>query len=96
MSMAPTYQVIPVKRCIHTTDVDIRKSSIYFEDANLFPAVLLKDQLRGVHLVTACRETVLGYSRLVGRFRQRWQQVIFCKSKSSHKSFPCKSKSSHN
>ena len=25
--------------------------------------------------------------------RQRWQQVIFCKSKSSHKSFPCKSKS---
>ena len=26
---------------------------------------------------------------------QRWQQVIFCKSKSSHKSFPCKSKSSH-
>ena len=27
--------------------------------------------------------------------RQRWQQVIFCKSKSSHKSFPCKSKSSH-
>ena len=27
--------------------------------------------------------------------KQRWQQVIFCKSKSSHKSFPCKSKSSH-
>ena len=27
--------------------------------------------------------------------QQRWQQVIFCKSKSSHKSFPCKSKSSH-
>ena len=26
---------------------------------------------------------------------QRLQQVIFCKSKSSHKSFPCKSKSSH-
>ena len=26
---------------------------------------------------------------------QRWQQVIFCKSKSSRKSFPCKSKSSH-
>ena len=26
---------------------------------------------------------------------QRWQQVIFCKFKSSHKSFPCKSKSSH-
>ena len=30
-----------------------------------------------------------------GPFWQRWQQVIFCKSKSSHKSFPCKSKSSH-
>ena len=27
--------------------------------------------------------------------KQRWQQVIFCKSKSSRKSFPCKSKSSH-
>ena len=33
--------------------------------------------------------------RLVSRSNdQRWQQVIFCKSKSSRKSFPCKSKSS--
>ena len=36
-----------------------------------------------------------GSISLLSSRSQRWQQVIFCKSKSSHKSFPCKSKSSH-
>ena len=42
-----------------------------------------------------CKHT--GFSRYTqfSRYWQRWQQVIFCKSKSSHKSFPYKSKSSH-
>ena len=42
------------------------------------------------------RPALTGYACAVPLARsQRWQQVIFCKSKSSHKSFPCKSRSSH-